>query len=128
MNKKKFKGLCEDTFWLPLTQILIDASNTAMQMYDGDDLMYTKWMALQHDLLVPLYVDTKSIDINTFNRLFQIFIYVLEFVYGDPYSQENKKFEHYITTQEYFDNIKKHWNDDIEAKVRQVEAKINKAS
>jgi hypothetical protein len=111
-RKGMFKGLSIESFWLPFTAILIDSSNTAMKMTGGEDAAYCKFMALTHDLLLPLYVDSKVIDLSTYNRMFRVFIFVFEFIYGDPYYQGhvNKEFK---GVEEFFNDIKRNWNTDI---------------
>ena len=115
-KKRMFKGLSIENFWLPFTANLIEASNMAMLMSNGEDIMYVKCMALCHDLMLPLYVDSKAIDINTFNRMFHVFIYVFEFIYGVKNCKENYV-KGTIKVEDFFDNIKKNWNKDIAKKV-----------
>lgn len=126
MNQKNkmFLGKSEEKCWLPLIATMIDGHNLAWQLSNGEDVMYCKALALQHDLLVPLYVDSGVFDINTFNKLFIVFSYVIEFVYGNPnLPSGSKTYSHYITTEEFFNNIKKHWNDNIQAEIVKAEKK-----
>jgi len=113
-KKRMFKGLSVENFWLPFTATLIEASNTAMMMSKGEDLMYVKIIALCHDVLVPLYVDSKAIDINTFNRMFYVFVYVFECIYS---AKNHKEIIRSINVEDFFDNIKKNWNKDIAKEV-----------
>ena len=107
-----FKGLDIEKCWLPFTANLIEASNTAMLMTGGEDVAYCKFMALTHDLMLPLYVDSKVMDLNTYNRMFHVFIYVFEFIYGDPKCKGYKNKE-FTTVKEFFNDIRKNWNTDI---------------
>lgn len=111
-RKGMFKGLDIEKCWLPFTANLIDASNTAMLMTGGEDVAYCKFMALTHDLMLPLYVDSKVMDLNTYNRMFHVFIYVFEFIYGDPECKGYKNKE-FTTVKEFFNDIRKNWNTDI---------------
>ena len=121
MNERKgmFKGLSIESCWLPFTATLIDSSNMAMKMTGGDDTEYCKFMALTHDLLLSLYVDSKVMDLYTYNRMFEVFIYVFEFIYGDPYCKGyvNKEFK---GLEEFFNDIKKNWNVNIKNELQKV--------
>ena len=116
-RKGMFKGLSIEKCWMPFTATLIDSSNMAMKMTGGDDVEYCKFMALTHDLLLSLYVDTKVMSLETYNRMFHVFIYVFEFIYGDPdyKGHPNKEF---TTVEEFFNDIKKNWNTDISKKLQ----------
>lgn len=89
----------------------------AMKMSGGEDIMYCKYMALAHDMLLPMYVDTKMMSLEIYNRMFHVFIYVFETIYGDPYGKEEMKSK-YISAYDFFNNIKKHWNDNIEKEIQ----------
>lgn len=121
MEIKRFKNYPEKT-WIELLQTLIDGSNMIMVMTNGDDIKYCKGMAAIHDLLVPLYVEHGGMDINVFNRLFQVFVYVLEFKYGDPY-YEGKDIQHFVSTVDLFQQIKKNWNVDIDKELNKKKRK-----
>ena len=120
MRERKgiFKGYSESTCWIPLTQSVMEANNMAMLMTGGDDYNYCRIFSFCHDMLLVPYVDNAKMPLYVFNRFFYVFIYVLEFVYGNPYSNEHEINKKYVTAEEYFSNIKKHWNDDIEKKLR----------
>ena len=115
--KGMFKGLDIEKCWIPFTAQLIESSNLAMRMSGGEDIMYCKFMALTHDMLLTLYVDSKVMSLETYNRMFHVFVYVFETVYGDPYGNESIK-EKYISAYDFFNNIKKHWNDNIEKEIQ----------
>lgn len=118
MTDRKFRGKSENEVWLPLIESIMEGSNTAITIADGDDEKYCGIMCFIHDMLVPLYVDTEVMDIRDFNRLFYVFIYVLETVYGDPYSKEKVRWEKMISVRDYFNQIKKHWNDNISEEIK----------
>lgn len=122
-RKGTFKGFSIENCWLPLTDIVIKASNMAIHL---DDESYCKFIALQHDLLLRLYVDAGKMPVDIYNRFFYVFIYVLEFVYGDPYSSGNTIHRHDISVYDVFVNIKKHWNDNISEKLAAASKKVNK--
>lgn len=117
---KLFKGLSENAYWLPFIATLMDAHNRLMVITNNDDKKYCNGMMVIHDLLLPLYGDNKIIDTYTYNKVFQVFIYVIEFVYGNPYSNENKITSKYAKPIDIFNNIKKHWNDDINKELLKV--------
>ena len=71
----------------------------------GEDEMYSKAIALEHDILVPLYVDGGGIDIDIFNRFFVVFVYVIE------QKMNLVPGEQYISAYKVFEKIKKHWHD-----------------
>ena len=104
---KRFRGVPEEKVWIPLTATMIDGHNLAMIISKGEDEMYCKVMAFNHDMLVSLYVDTNGIDIESFNRYFLVFIYVIEQKMGLAPG------EHYVSAYKVFDKIKIHWNDSI---------------
>jgi hypothetical protein len=116
MKDKLFKGFSEFHCWIPLTIDLMEAHNMGMQMSKGDDLKYCKVIALFHDLYVPLYVDAGGVDISTYNRFFHVFVYVVEIIYG----QKINKVGEYIRPIDLFNDIKKHWNDDIDKEIRRI--------
>ena len=106
---------------MPFTTTILDAHNTAMLLSKGEDKDYCKFIAFVHDLMVPLYVDRVKIPLETYNKFFRIFIYVIEFVYGDPYSTTHEWFNIHINVEDLFYNIKKHWNDDINKALKKVQ-------
>lgn len=102
---KRFQGLVEDKVWIPLTATMIDGHNLAIVLSKGEDESYCKAMALEHDILVPLYVDSGGIDIDIFNRFFVVFVYVIE------QKMNLSPGEQYISAYKVFEKIKKHWHD-----------------
>ena len=104
---KRFKGWPEETVWFPLTATLIDGHNLAMTLSKGEDELYCKAIAFEHDMLLPLYVDAGKLQLDLFNRFFVVFVYVIE------QKMNLAQGENYISTYKVFDKIKKHWNDDI---------------
>lgn len=118
MTDKKFRGKSENEVWLPLIQTMLDGSNLAMTLSEGNDIKYVYFYALLHDMLVPIYVDSEIIDLKDFNRLFHVFVYILETVYGDPYSKECKSSKKVVDIRDYFNQIKKHWNDNISEEIK----------
>lgn len=119
-RKGMFKGLSIENCWLPFTASLIDASNMSMKLSGGGDEAYCMNMALVHDFMLTLYVDSGVMDIQTYNRMFHVFIYVFEFIYGDPECKgyPNKNFK---GVEEFFNDIKKNWNTDIRKKLQKYE-------
>lgn len=118
LNMEKFQNLSVNNFWLPLTQQLVDNHNLAWHLSNGDDEKYVKAMLFTNSLLEPLY--GKYIDLNKVTR---VFIYVLEFKIGDPYSNEKVNSKKLITTGEMFNLIKNNWDVDIDKELKRV--KIN---
>lgn len=120
----KFKNVSEEKVWIPLLETILEGSNLAMALAEGDDMKYCRTLAMVHDILIPLYVDTEVIDIKSFNRLFYVFVYVLETVYGDPLSNEKKSFSKLIDITDYWSSIKKHWNDDITKEIKKYKSDV----
>lgn len=118
MNIKRFLG-CPESSWVDLVSTLIKGNNMAMTISKGDDIMYCEIMSLVHDTMLPLYVDSGQMELSLFNKLFCVFVYVVEFKYGDPY-YEGKKTHHHVTPQDMFNEIKKCWNVDIEAELNKA--------
>lgn len=118
-RKGMFKGLSIENCWLPFTATLIDASNMAMNFSGGEDVAYCKCMALTHDLMLPLYVDSGVMDIQTYNRMFHVFIYVFEFVYGDP-DYKGYKNKEFTTVNEFFNDIRKNWKTNITKELTKI--------
>lgn len=118
MTDKKFRGKSEKKVWFPLIENIITGSNLAIDLSDNNDEKYCYILAMIHDMLVPMYVDNGLIELKDFNRLFYVYVYVLETVYGDPYSKESKTFKRLVSTEECFNQIKKHWNDNITAEMK----------
>lgn len=118
MKEKKgcFKGLDIEKCWLPFTANLIDASNMAMQISNGDDVKYCQIMMGAHELMQPLYVGKNVMDIYTYDRMFQVFIYVFEFIYGDP-NCTGIKGKPFVGVEEFFKDIRKNWYVDIGKKL-----------
>lgn len=115
---EKFQNLSIEAFWLPLTQQMVDNHNLAWQLSNGEDEKYVKAMLLTNSLLEPLY--GKYVDLN---RLTKVFIYVLEFKIGDPYSNEKTSSKTLITTGEMFNLIRNNWNVDIDKELKRVKNK-----
>lgn len=114
----KFRNISEEKVWYPLLGSIIEGNNFAMNLSLGDDKQYCSVIAMVHDMLVPVYVDTEAIDLHSFNRLFYVFVYVLETVYGDPYCKEKKSFSKMIDIRDCWSMIKKHWNDNINEEIK----------
>ena len=121
MKKELFKGFSVENFWLPFTATILNAHNTAMLLSKGEDKEYCKFIAFVHDLMMPLYVDRVKISLETYDKFFKIFVYVIEFVYGDPYSTAHELHNKHINVEDLFRNIKKHWNDDINKALEKVQ-------
>lgn len=120
MGKKGlFKGLSIENCWLPLIQSVVEGSNMAIMMSHNDDVDYVKIMCGVHDILATMYVDTKIMNIDVFNRLFIIWIYLLEFKYSKPYhAGKPELIEIHISPMEVFNDIKKNWNTDIDKNIK----------
>jgi len=125
-RKGLFKGYSETACWLPLTQQVMDASNMAINMSGNDDYTYCAILGLCHDMLLIPYVDAAKMPLDIYNRFFHVFVYVLEFVYGDPYSNKHEVHKKYVTAEDYFNNIKKHWNTNITKELQKVDKNICK--
>lgn len=124
MNKiEKFKGLSVEKVWLPLTQSCIEANNL-LHYLTNNDRDYCVGLKFIEEILKPMY---NVIDDATFDRFTSVFVYVLEFVYGDPYCKSTKSFKRYVTSYDYFSEIMKNWNTDIDAELAKVD-KITKAN
>ena len=118
-RKGLFKGLSIEKCWLPLIQSVVEGSNMAMMMSHNDDVEYVKIMCGVHDILETMYVDTEVMDIDAFNRLFVIWIYLLEFKYGKPYhTGKPELIKRHYSPMEVFNDIKKNWNTDIDKKLK----------
>lgn len=122
---KLFKGLSESAYWLPFVVTLLEAHNMLMLSTNGNDEKYCHGMMAIRELLLPLH--GKCVDRDIYNRAFLIFIYVQEFVYGNPYKDNdgtmvNKE----ISVYEFFENMKKHWDDDVTKELEKIDNKINK--
>ena len=111
---EKFQNLSVNNFWLPLTQQLIDNHNTAMKLSNNNDEKYCKCMMMS-SLLLSGY--GKYIDLF---RLNQVFIYIIEFILGNPYEDPSKTIKTSITTSEMFNLIKKYWNVNIDSELKKV--------
>jgi len=114
-KQEKFQNLSVNNFWLPLTQQLIDNHNTAMKLSNNDDEKYCKCMMMMSSLLLPGY--GRYIDLF---RLNQVFIYIIEFILGNPYEDSGKIIKTSITTFEMFNLIKKYWNVNINSELKKV--------
>ena len=115
-----YKGLSVEHCWLPLINSIVEGSNMAMIMSHNDDIEYVKIMCGVHDVLVPMYVDTGVMSIEVFNRLFYVWVYLLEFKYGEPNSKEEKIIKRQYSPRKVFEDIKKNWNVDINKELQKV--------
>jgi len=117
-RKNMFKNLSIDDFWLPLTQQIADNHNYAIKISNNDDEKYCKIMMVMSSLLMNTY--GKYVDLYRFN---QVFIYIMEFIFGDPY-KESKPGDPLkntiISTREMFELIKKYWNVNINKELQRV--------
>lgn len=122
MKSKKFLGLAEDKFWLLLTAQFLDANNIILKITNNDDERYCLGMYNVVLLLEPLY--NSVISRETMLHFMKIFIYCLEFEFGDHYAEKNEKtIKNYVTPTEYFEKIKKNWNVDITAAIENINKK-----
>lgn len=116
MKEQKFKGLSIEKCWIPLTATFIETNNMLQKLTNNDN-DYCLGMKYILELIKPLYKNL--IDDETLERFTWVFIYVLEFKYGNPYKKNtgSEKINKYISVYDYFDMIKKNWNTDISAEL-----------
>lgn len=121
MKEQKFLGLVEDKCWIPLTAQFIDASNIMINIANNDDKKYCIGMYNVMLLIEPMY--SSVINFETLLHFLKIFIYCLEFEFGDPYAKNEKIISSYVTPEQYFKKIKKNWNVDIDKKIKNINNK-----
>lgn len=112
---KTFQGKDIKTYWLPLVQHMIDCHHLAYAKFPNNDEMYVKYWAT----LMSKYYQWIML-----SRLTGVFMYVLEFVYGDPYKEKGNEPQMIaVSTEEYFEQMVRHWNTDIAAEVNKAKSK-----
>lgn len=120
MKRKVFRELSIDKVWLPLIVTLLDGHNTAMAISKNDNEQYCKTLALMHDVLVSVYVDTKIMNIDDFNRTFLLFVYTMEYIYGNP-KNEKKETVKSVNIYDVFEHIRKNWYINVSEAIEKYE-------